>query len=158
MTSDSAVISIVTSLLAAALFMLFMCICRPCIKICDTVFYEEDANGNKVYRLKFSNSGWFFGIVDVELEAFITNTTTNSKGSHKNYSLLSLRKDKFLEIKSRSWKDSKDASHAVRIVVLDGGKIESLGKSDHITFRVKARHWLSGYVRVKEMAHPALNL
>ena len=142
---------IATSFSASILFLLFLVYCRPRILVVPKIS-KINENGQDQYVFKFINQSSWFDIVDVECESFYKTETKDSSGTIARLVPVQLMRDKMYSIPKFN-KEDRSAQYATRVRVALGTNLESEPDTTHIIFRVKCRHWLSGYAKVFEQTY-----
>lgn len=143
---------VITSLIASFLFLSFLYILRPRIKIAPKIA----KNGDK-YILKTINRS-FFRLYDVKFQLTLKHYFGGSGGRNVKYTRIKLKNNVKLTYPKRPFWKPKDEyfEHAVIISIdEDIQKIWS-NESDELEFIVIAKHGLSNFAKIKKQVYCAV--
>lgn len=145
----SVVVSV--SLVTSLIFLLFLAIIRPIIRVSKIILWSIGENEEKGYKIKVVN--WTMAnIYDVKIELFLATVYGDGDGTSSiKYTKIPFRNDQseFIYLPSMVWKNGrKNAGYAHVFITLEDIEGIWTSSSQHLEFRMVAKHGLSGFNKV----------
>ena len=141
-------IGIWAGFISSVLFLVFIYILRPRIKISPQISKSTKA-GKTVYQIKIVNKS-FFKVIDIHFELTLMHPMGEPKGRGLKMKRIQLKADKLWYISARDTfiRKSEYAPFAVRVIILEDLEQVWNQEEDFLDFKIIAKHGFSGFNKV----------